>query len=97
MSRGANGGWDFIKVGGVYQYKESPFIGMVEILEDNSDDEYYSFKVQAVEGNMAIPEPFTVSLLKSNNAIWHEMCQFYEVPEYIPLPLGTPWEWKREK
>ena len=95
MSRGANKGWDFIKVGGIYQYKESPFIGMVEILEDNSDEEYYNFRVQAIEGTVPLLEPFTVSLQKANTGVWNGMSQFYENPEYIPLPIGTPWEWKR--
>lgn len=36
MARANNGGWDFIKVGQQYQYKEDGIIAIVTVLEDNS-------------------------------------------------------------
>ncbi len=93
MARANDGGWDFIKVGEIYQYKESPFIGMVKILEDNSDEECYRFKIQVLQGNddMMGSEPFDISHVKDPGGVWNEMMQFYETPEYVPLPIGTPW------
>ena len=46
MARAVNKGWDFVKVGETYQYKEDWFIAMVTVLEDLSDDNNYHFKLQ---------------------------------------------------
>ena len=92
MARSENGGWDFIKQGETYQYKEdgggigTAVIGMVEILEDNSGDEYYNFKVRVVQGNHALRvwgnEPFDVGHAKNIGGIYSGMPQFYKEPEY---------------
>ena len=93
MARSENAGWDFIKVGETYQYKEEGFgigsaiIGMVEILEDTSDDEWYRFLVQVVEGGTALKawgnKPFPVAHKKNIGGIYSGMPQFYETPEYF--------------
>ena len=57
---------------------------MVEILEDNSDEEYYSFLVKRVKGGKAFgDEPFTVGSLKNIGGIYSGMPQFYEEPVYL--------------
>ena len=45
-------GWDFVTVGNVYQYKEDSYIGIVRVLEDQSDDDYYTFKLQVLAETM---------------------------------------------
>lgn len=92
MARSENNGWDFIKVGETYQYKEevSPIggavIGMVKILEDNSTDEQYDFLVQVVEGETALKtfgeKPFQVWHAKNIGGIYSGMPQFYKTREY---------------
>lgn len=93
MARSEDGGWDFVKQGETYQYKEdgggigTAVVGMFEILEDNSDDEFYSFLVRVVEGNHALKvwgrEPFSVGHRKNIGGIYSGMPQFYETPEYM--------------
>jgi hypothetical protein len=93
MARANNNGWDFIKVGKEYQYKEDHFVGMVKILEDNSDEEMYRFKIQVMKANCKDigPEPFDVSHSKNPGGYYSGMLQFYETPEYIVLPIGSEW------
>ena len=106
MARANNGGWNFIRVGNIYQYKEDYVIWMVKILEDNSTDEEYRFKIEPLAGNYKLVEPFEVSHVKDVGGMWNDMLQFYETPVYCTLPLGTPWafgepylgiEWEEEK
>lgn len=93
MARSENGGWDFIKAGETYQYKEdgggigTAVVGMVKILENKSDKEYYKFLVQVVEGKTALKlwgkEPFQVGHIKNMGGIYSGMPQFYEEPCYM--------------
>ena len=91
MARSENGGWDFIKVGGIYQYKEDGFggasVGMVKVLEDTSDEEWYRFLVQVVEGKAALKlwgnKPFPVAHKKNIGGIYSGMPQFYKEPQYM--------------
>lgn len=83
MARPSNNGWDFIKVGETYQYKEGSFIAEVTILEDNSTDEEYSFKVQVENSNYRAPkDTFTVSHIKNFSGVYSGQSQFYENPAY---------------
>ena len=96
MTRSENNGWDFIKVGETYQYKDDGIgignatIAMVKILEDTSDDDWYNFKVKVVEGDKALKEwgtkPFNVGHKKNIGGVYSGMPQFYETPEYINHP-----------
>ena len=89
MARSEDGGWDFIKVGNTYQYKEemgigSAVIAMVEIIEDNSGDAFYSFVVKRVKGGKEFGDkPFAVSHRKNIGGIYSGMPQFYEEPCYM--------------
>ena len=90
MARPENNGWDFVKVGGVYQYKEegigigSAVVAMVEILGDNSSDEFYDFTVKRVKGGKEFGDmPFGVSHKKNIGGIYSGMPQFYEEPCYM--------------
>ncbi len=92
MARSEDDGWDFIKAGETYQYKEdgggigTAVVGMVKILGDNSTDEIYSFLVQVVEGKTALKiwgsKPFSVGHAKNIGGIYSGMPQFYEEPCY---------------
>ena len=46
MATSHDHGWDFVKVGETYQYKEDWFIAIVTVLENNSDTENYVFKLR---------------------------------------------------
>jgi len=92
VARSENNGWDFVKVGETYQYKEEigpgmAMIAMVKILEDNSSDEWYSFLVEPVKVNKPfdkeMTKPFTVGHAKNIGGIYSGMPQFYETPEYF--------------
>ena len=100
MARPNNSGWDFIKVGKIYQYREeweidSVLIAMVEILEDHSNDEFYEFRVKPLMGTEELretgPGSFTIKHVKSVLEVYSGMPQFYENEEYTMLPIGTPW------
>lgn len=97
MARANNNGWDFLEVGKTYQYKEDSMIAMVRILEDNSDEEFYDFYVEVVAANMNIAgNKFNVSHTKKLNGVYSGMSQFYKSPEYVLLPLGTPYPYALE-
>ena len=93
MARANNGGWDFVKVGATYQYKEDWFIGEVIVLEDNSTDDMYAYKLQIIE---ACDEPFTedgifdISHTKNMEGYYSGMMQLYEDKEYSYTP-----KWKK--
>ena len=91
MARANNNGWDFIKVGETYQYKEDGFIAMVRILEDNSDNDYYNFTLRVEKSNYEPPQngQFTISSNKNDTGYYSGMLQFYKQPEY-----DCEYEWK---
>jgi len=92
MARGIDNGWDFVKEGGIYQYKEDYLICMVEILNDNSDKDGYSFVIRVLSSNIDnIGDTFTVYHKKNDHGIYSGMSQFYRTPKYVMLPVGTPW------
>ncbi len=91
MARPNENGWDFVKVGETYQYKEEimpwlVFIGEVKILEDNSNEKEYSFKLKVLKSNMPPFQQdgfFDVSHVKDIPGIYSGMPQFYEGTEYV--------------
>ena len=94
MSRANDGGWDFVKVGEVYQYKEDWLVGMFEVIEISSDEEFYGFKLRPLLTNTNIgKDSFDISHSKDPGGMWSGMQQLYETPEYINLPIGTPWKY----
>ena len=84
MARANNNGWDFVKAGESYQYKEDCFIAMVTVLEDNSDDEYYRFKLQVEKSSDPPPQNgvFEIINTKTDTGYYSGMLQLYERPEY---------------
>ena len=85
MARANDRGWDFVKVGGTYQYKEDGFIAFVTVLEDNSDDKSYRFKLQVERCNYENPPQngvFNISHVKDLNGFYSGMLQLYEQAEY---------------
>lgn len=93
MARANNSGWDFVKEGNIYQYKEEGCIAMVKIIREYSDNDKYQFDVVvlASDGNFPAGRQFSVMHTKNPGGYWNEMPQFYSDIEYIPLPLGKPW------
>lgn len=92
-------GWDFIKVGGTYQYKEDWLICEVTVLEDNSDDKYYKFKLQVEKCNLKQPPNseygigiFEITYIKKISGFYSGMLQFFEKPCYTYTP-----KWKRNE
>ena len=62
----------------------SVVIAMVEILEDNSDKEFYRFLIKRVKGGKEFgDEPFKISHRKNIGGIYSGMPQFYEEPVYM--------------
>ena len=94
MSRANNGGWDFVKVGKTYQYKEDGWIAMVTILEDNSTEEQYAFKLKIEKStlNHQGDAEFEISHAKDIGGYYSGMMQLYEVPEYV-----CDYKWERDK
>ena len=92
MARANNKGWDFVKVGGVYQVKEDFATYGIRVLEDNSTEEQYIFVVKPTYSSHEMsPEPFTISHCKNLDGVYNGMLQIYERDEYVMLPIGTPW------
>lgn len=93
MARANDNGWDFVKEGHIYQYQEDGMVGMVKIESVKSDDEFYSFDVHvlASDGRLPVDSRFNVTHSKNPGGYWSGMSQFYESPEYVPLPIGKPW------
>lgn len=83
MARPNNGGWDFVKVGETYQYKEDHFIAMVKVVSDESNENYYKFKVEVQKANEKwAPSEFEVMHMKESG-MYSGMSQFFEQPEYV--------------
>jgi hypothetical protein len=93
MARANNNGWDFVKVGKTYQYKEDGFIAMVTILEDNSDEKYYRFKIRVEKSNFMPPQngEFEISHIKDLGGVYSGMLQLYETEAY-----GCEYKWVRK-
>ncbi len=86
-------GWDFIKVGNTYQYKEDGFIASVTVLEDNSTDEKYQFKLQINESTDVPPSKdgvFEIEHVKDFDGYYSGMMNLYEREEYRFIPV-----WKK--
>lgn len=85
MARANNGGWDFVKVGESYQYKEDWFIAMVTVLEDKSTEDEYVFNLRVDKANHEPPQngEFEISHAKEVPGIYGGMLQIYKFPEYM--------------
>jgi len=84
MARPNNFGWDFVKKNKLYQYKEGPLIQIIQILENNSNKEYYRFSILPIATNMT--EFFKKSYIthrRDVNIVYSDMPQIYEKQEYI--------------
>jgi len=82
MTRAYNNGWEFVKVGGEYVYRESGYTLKVKVLEDNSDDEYYRFKLQVsnpMSSGWEKDRIFDILHIKDGGGHFNGMIQFYEV------------------
>ena len=94
MARANNNGWNFVKVGKTYQYKEGHFIAIVTILEDNSNKDEYRFKLKVEKSTFSPPTKdgiFEISHVKDIDGYFNGMLQFYENEEY-----WCDYEWIRK-
>lgn len=89
MARGCNNGWDFVKAGEVYQYREGGLIAEILVLEDNSDEEQYSFNVRILRTSEEyfLDKEFEIMHSKDMNGVWNYMPQIFEEPEYIVMNM----------
>ena len=83
MARAVHNGWDFVKVGKTYQCKESGVISIIQILEDNSNEKNYNFKVEVQKSTNLIPREFEIFHSKEGNGYYNDMIQVYEEEEYL--------------
>jgi len=99
MARGNNNGWDFIKTGELYQYKESHAILVVEVLKDYSTDSEYSFLLKPIASTVDLSEEFIVTHNKKSTGAYNGQVQLYETPEYLMMPIGSsyPFIYDKEK
>lgn len=78
-----NNGWDFVKEGETYQYKEGGLIGMVKILENKSTDEEYRFLIKFLKSTHDVGEdPITISGTKAIDGHYSGMINIYEHEAY---------------
>lgn len=92
MTTAHNKGWDFVKVGGTYQYKEDWFIATVEVLEDNSTDDEYRFKLQTKTASCEPPSEdgiFEISHVKDLNGYYSGMMNLYKNPDISSKKNGN--------
>ena len=82
MARAVHNGWDFVKVGKIYQYKEGGIVAMIQILEDRSNEKEYNFKVEVQKSTEMIPRQFEIFHTKEMNGYYNDMLQIYEEEEY---------------
>jgi hypothetical protein len=84
MARANNGGWDFVKEGETYQYKEDGWIAMVTVVKDNSTDEHYAFdlRVEKATEDWGLRE-FDIMNVKGDSGYYSGMLQIYKTPEYM--------------
>lgn len=94
MGTAHNNGWDFVKVGSIYQYKEDSCICRIEILEDLSNNEYYEFIVKVLESNWKFENTkFHISHSKDFTGYYNGMLNIYEQDEYY-FPKGYPYNFE---
>ncbi len=84
MARANNNGWDFVKEGEIYQYKEDGYIAMIKILKDNSNEEFYDFELEIIKATMDIGQPeFNISHNKEISGYYSGMIQLYKHEDYM--------------
>lgn len=94
MSKATNNGWDFIKVGETYQYKEDWVIAKIKIIENNSDDERYAFVAKILASNEDIGrDVFEFSHIKNFTGYYNGMIHVYEHEEYY-FPKGYKYNYE---
>ena len=93
MTTAHKNGWNFVKVGETYQYKEDWFIATVEVLEDNSTEDEYKFKLQTISSNISPHDDglFELTHVKNIEGYYSGMMNLYKQPEYIFEEV-----WKKE-
>lgn len=92
MARVNNNGWDFVKVGNQYQYKEGSFIAMVTVIKDESNDEFYNFELRVNKStDRGMSNDFIIVWSKSFDGYFSGMPQFFEKEEY----LIKEWDYER--
>lgn len=82
-------GWVTVKVGEVYQYVEGRFVAFVYVIEDNSDDDYYRYKLKILKATASpLSEIFQAEQIKRNVIFYAGMGKFYNKEE-----LNVKYEW----
>ena len=83
MASAQDHGWDFLKVGETYQYKQGKFIAMVQIADDNSTDDFYQFVIEILEATYKPAKlRFEISCIKSIDFGYPGMVYFFDKIEF---------------
>ncbi|HPH21862.1 MAG TPA: hypothetical protein PLE32_23895 [Haliscomenobacter sp.] len=86
MARPNNGGWDFIKVGGSYQYYEAGAVFMVTVLQDLSTPSLYEFLIRIDKAERDLGPTDSSPQVKishdKKDGVYGGMSQFFETERY---------------
>jgi hypothetical protein len=98
MATADNGGWDFVKEGKTYQYKQGDLVGRIKVLEDNSTDTTYIFKVVVEKATKKpIEVEFPINHKKDLNDAWVENNQADMMQIYPKSELKVTYAWENKK
>ena len=91
-------GWDFVKDGGVYQYKEGGYVAIVKVWVDHSTDTQYEFHLMILAENHECGQKEIILIARKGiTGTYNDAAQLYEEPEYIMLPIGKPYPHEYDK
>jgi hypothetical protein len=83
MASAQDNGWNFLNVGETYQYKEGKFIAIVQIVEDNSSDDFYQFVIEILEATSKLAKlRFEISCIKSIDFGYPGMVHYFDKIEF---------------
>ena len=83
MASAQDHGWGILNVGETYQFKEGKFIAMVQIVEDNSTDDFYQFVIEILEATYKPAKlRFEISCIKSIDFGYPGMRHFFDKIEF---------------
>jgi hypothetical protein len=85
MARPINNGWDFIRVGKTYHYREGRLVAEIEVTEDNSTIERYDFQIKINKSIIkdATRKTIRCDHIKDIKGIYSGMPALYEMSDNV--------------